>query len=149
MAALDFMYRVAFSADPGLETVCQFKAPTNQRVLLHEVELIPKGSTGASAPLHFDLSLQDDGDATSTDNSAQLQKHAPVASEAIQTTVRNAFTGEPTTSTPKHVFSLHQQGARTYRPRKPIVIEGNTRLGFRFLNASLNPACDFVFHLEE
>lgn len=148
MAALDFMYRVAFTASPGLQTVCQFKAPTAQRVLLHEVELIPKGATGASAPLHFDLSLQDDA-GTSTDDSAAMEKHAPVALEAIQTTVRNAFTVEPTTTTPKHVFSLHQQGARTYRPRKPILIEGNTRLGFRNLNTALNPACDFVFHLEE
>lgn len=148
MAVLDFMYRVAFTANPGLETVCQFKAPTNQRVVLHEVEMIPKGSTGASAPLHFDLSLQDDA-GMSTDDTAAMKKHAPVAPETVQTTVRNAFTVEPTTSTPKHVFSLHQQGARTWRPRKPIVIEGNTRLGFRNLNTSLNPACDFVFHLEE
>jgi hypothetical protein len=149
MAALDFMYRVAFTATPGLETVCQFQAPVNQRTLLHEVELIPKGATGASAPLHFDLSLQDDAGVGSTDVSSDMEKHAPVASESLQTKVRTGFSTEPSTSTPKHVFSLHMQGARTYRPLKPIVIEGNTRLGFRFLNASLNPACDFVFHLEE
>ena len=148
MAGLDFMYRIPFTADPALATVCQFKAPTNQRVYLHEVELIPKGATGASAPLHFDLCLQDDA-GTSADDSGSLEKHAPVAPETVQTTVRKTFSVEPSTSTPRHVFSLHQQGSRTYRPRKPIMIEGNTRLGFRNLNTSLNPACDFVFHLEE
>lgn len=147
MAALDFMYAIDFAATGSVETICQFLAPTNQRVTLHRVELIPEGATGATAPLKFDLSLQD-GAGTSADDSAALQKDAPVAVETIQTTVRDTFTVEPSTSTPKNKFSLHQQGARTWVPRKPIVIEGGTRLACRYLS-SLTVNCTLVFHLEE
>lgn len=146
MAAFKWMYKVNFN-DSGPKTVCQFKAPTNQRLKLRRIELIPKGSTGASIPLDFDLGLQDDA-GTSTDDSSAMQKSAPVAAETIQATVRKSFTVEPTTSTPKDFMSLHMQGARTWEPVEPIVVEGNTRLGFRYLS-SLTVDCDFAFHFEE
>lgn len=146
MAALKWMHKTNFN-NSGTKTVCQIKAPTNQRAVLRRVELIPKGASGATAPLDFDLSLQDDA-GTSTDDSAAIQKSAPVAAETVQTTVRTAFTAEPSTSTPKDHFSLHQQGARTWEPVDPVVIEGNTRLGLRYLSA-LTVDCDFALYFEE
>lgn len=148
MSALDFMYYVAYSAEAGPRTMAQFLAPTNQRVLLKEIELMPQGATGATVPLDFELVVQD-GAGTSSDDSSALQKHGPVASETVQTTVRKSFTStEPATNTKKHPFQLHQQGARTWRPLNPIVIEGGTRLGLRYLS-SLTVAVNVAFHLEE
>lgn len=146
MAGLRHMYKIAFNS-AGPKTVCQFVAPTNQRVHLRRVELIPKGATGATAPLFFDLSLQDTA-GTSSDGDAARVKSAPVAVEAIQMTARHLFTVEPASSTPKDEISLHQQGARTWEPIDPMVIEGGLRLGFRYLS-SQTVDCDFVFYFEE
>jgi len=118
-------------------TICQFVVPSNHRVVLSSIELQPLGSTGATSPIEFDLSLQDDA-GTSSDDSANLIVNSPGADETKQLQVRNAFSGEPTTSTPRYSFSLHQQATRVWNPPNPMgehVMEGGTRWGLRVLSA--------------
>lgn len=147
MSKLDFMYSVTYGGGAGPKTIAQFQAPTNQRVLLKEIELMPAGASGATAALDFELAVQD-GAGTSSDDSGSLEKHDPEGAETVQTTIRNAFTAEPSTNTRKHALSLHQQGSRTWRPLQPVVIPGGSRLGLRYLSG-LSVGCDVIFHLEE
>lgn len=149
MAALDFTYEVTLSVG-GPDTVCQFVAPTNQRVLLKAIELMPLGSSGATVPLEFDLELQSGSGVGGTDDSVNLKSQPPDPSEAIQTTVlKGGFSNPPPAVRSIHSFSLHQQGARTWvPPTGPIVIEGAKRLGLRYLT-STNVNCKYRVHLEE
>lgn len=119
-------------------TICQFVVPSNHRVVLSSIELQPLGSTGASAPIEFDLCIQDDA-GTSSDDSTAIVVNSPGADETKQVQARNAFSAEPTTSTPQYTFSLHQQAVRTWKPPNPfgeVVMEGGTRWGLRVLSAS-------------
>ncbi len=124
-------------SDTNPLTICQFVVPSNHRVVLSSIELQPLGSTGASAPIEFDLALQDDA-GTSADDSANLIVNSPGADETKQLQVRNSFSGEPTTSTPRCTISLHQQAVMNWKPRNPMgehVMAGGTRWGLRVLSA--------------
>lgn len=119
------------------KTLCQFIAPTNQRVVISSIELQPLGSTGASTPIEFDLCKQDDA-GTSTDDTNNIVKNSPPASESPQLQVRKGFTVEPTTSTPQCTFTLHQQAKEPWQPRNPYreaIMQGGERWGIRVLSA--------------
>lgn len=148
MSAFDFSYNINRTPAAQDETLAQFEAPTHQRVKLKSVTVMPQGVTAGVAPLPFDLVVQD-GAGTSSDDSASMEKQSPEAAEAIQTTVRKTFTGEPSGNVRKHMFSVHEQSTFTFFPPDgPIIIPGGTRLGLRYLSATL-VACDVQFHLEE
>lgn len=130
------------------KTVIQIEAPSNQRVKLLAVEIQPKGSTGATAPLLFDLAVQD-GAGTSADGNALRKKREPEAVESIQSQLFISFSAEPSGNVPKDSFSLHQQSSRTWVPPDgPVIIAGGDRLGLRYL-ATTQVACKYRLYLEE
>lgn len=121
-------------------TLVQFFPAANQRALLHNIDVQVFGSTGASSPLEFDISVQNDAGGLGTDATGFV-KELPAAAETIQTTVLTVPAGsEPTSPTPLEKFSLHQQSSRLWiPPTGPIIIAGGMRLGFRLLTtASFN-----------
>lgn len=131
-------------------TLYQILAAANHRCVLKAIELMPFGSTGASAPLLFDVCVQDDANGMTADAS-NVHKQLPAAAETIQATLLKNNGGEPTTSTPYHEFSLHQQGTRLWVPpneRREIEIVGGTRLGIRSKNATFI-ATQMCLYLEE
>lgn len=148
MAEVNFTYEVTVTPSNNPETIAQFLAPTNQRVKLTAIEVIPLGSTGATAPITWGLAIQD-GAGTSADDSSSLQKTPPLADETIQTTVRKTFTAEPSGNSYIHTFGSHQQAPRTWMPPDgAIVIEGGDRVGLRYRSATFVNAT-YRFHLEE
>lgn len=135
MAQLNTYWEVERLPVANPETLAQIEAPANQRILLRAIEIMPLGATGATAPIKFDVCLQTTAGTSSAGGTPELR--APVGNEAVQATMLKTFTAEPGTSTPKHSFTLHQQGARTWAPPDgPIVIEGGTRLGIRYVSAT-------------
>lgn len=132
------------------ETLCQVKAGTNSRVVLHQIDVLLFGSSGATAPLLFQVATQD-GAGTSSDGSSNLVANLIAGAETLQTTMLQVFTGEPSTNTLREQFSLHQQGARSWHSgawRGEMLIIGGARLGIRYVNGSF-VACRLVLHLEE
>lgn len=141
MADLRFTYIMAEITPTGTDTLCQFLAPTHQRTAIRAVQLEPQGSSGPSVPLLFDIAKQDNVGTLASDT-AGLSKEALEGTETIQTQVfKNTATGsatEPTTTTPKYQFSLHQQSAALWIPpnaARRIVIPGGERYGIRYLSA--------------
>lgn len=150
MAGINLYHETEIVPDENTpQTIVQIGAPTNHRLLLKAVELQPLGSSGASAPLKFDISLQTTT-GTSTDDSSAIRKKAPVGAEAVQATMRKAFTVEPAASTPKESMTLHQMASRTYWSPQggPIVIEGGTYVGVRCLTAT-TVSVKIALHMEE
>jgi hypothetical protein len=128
------MITVTPDEDPW--TICQFVAAANQRAVLQSVELSPLGSTGASAPLDFEVGVQ----TTAGDLSAgSFQATVPTPSETIQTSVIYKTSGdaEPAATTVLETFSLHQQATMRWYPQAgEIIIEGGTRLGLLYKSST-------------
>jgi len=145
---LFFVLPITRTAAANPETIAQFVAPTNQRIALHRIEYVPKGSTGESAPFVIEVVIQD-GAGTSSDASGNLQKRPPYAAETIQTTARKTFTAEPSTNTRVDAFGSHRQAPLSWEPANgPIVVEGGDRLGIRHVGVT-GVEADYVFHMEE
>lgn len=132
-------------------TLYQILAAANRRTVLHGIEVMPLGATAATAPLLFDICLQDDANGLVIAADATKPKDWPEMAETVQTTVLQQNGGEPTTSTVKREFSLHQMGTRAWvsiQPFKEIIIPGGVRMGVRYLNATFVPV-RMSFSLEE
>lgn len=134
MAALKFTLSVDRTPAANPETLWQVIAPANHRLLLFAIELMPLGSTAATAPIPFDVVRQT---TAGTASSLTPIKEAPDAAESIQSTAQKTFTVEPTLGESKFQFSLHQQGSRLWTPPSgPIVIAGGERWGLRYLSST-------------
>ena len=150
MARTFMSYPVKVTATGVIQTLAQIVAATNTRCVIKGIELGPLGSTGASASLEFDLSIQDDAGGLTADSSA-IVKLPPASGETLQTTTLKYNTNtEPTTSTPQQKFTLHQQGVRLWRPMGgEIIVIGGTRMGLRLITTGLGFAISVNFELEE
>ncbi len=148
MSALGFTYNVVVTPDANPETIAQFLAATNQRVLLKAIEVVLQGVSAAVAPIPFEVVSQNEA-GSSADDTASQKKDLPEASETIQTTVRKTFEGEPATNTKRAEFGLHEQSTRMWiPPTGAIIIPGGGRLGLRYLSATFVPV-RVTFWLEE
>lgn len=148
MAELAFKYKGKVTPDANPKTLLQIITPTHQRVVLHAIELQPFGSTGASAPIEFDLAKQT---TAGTASAGSFVKIEPAASETLQTTCRDTFTVEPTLGSSEYTFNLHQQGSRLWIPptaTRRLILPGNERWGLRCLS-TIDFNIGFVVILEE
>ena len=151
---ISYQLKVALPSGAGPQTLAQIVAGSNSRVAIKSIELGPIGSTGASAPLEFDLAIQDDaGGQVTGDTGGQFVKLPPAAAETLQTTVRMFASGtptEPTTSTVQQRFTLHQQGVRKWVPQGgEILVLGGTIMGLRLLTQGIAISYSVNFELEE
>ena len=149
---LSYQLKVALPSGAAPQTLAQIIAGSNSRVALKSIELGPLGSTGASAPLEFDLAIQDGaGGMENGDVNGQLVKMPPVGGETLTTTVlMYNTTTEPTTSTVQQRFSLHQQGVRVWRPLGgELLILGGVRMGLRLITQGIAISYSVNFELEE
>lgn len=133
---LKFNYRVDPSGVSPF-TLVQFAAAANHRALLHNIDVQVYGSTGASAPIWFDIGVQNDIGGLAADGTGFVKELQGFA-ETVQTVVNTVPGGtEPTTTTVLEAFSVHQQSARLWiPPTGPIPIVGGTRLGIRVRSAA-------------
>lgn len=146
MSRFNFTYEVTHTPNANPRTLCQIVTPTNQRVFLAFIDVQPGGSTGATAPIPFDMLLQT---TAGTGSGGSFVKSLPQAAETIQTTVLDTFTAEPTASDIVDSFALHQQGHQTWIPSGGgIIIPGNSRLGIRYKSSTFVEVT-LRLHLEE
>ena len=133
---LKFNYQVDPSSVTPF-TLFQFAAASNHRALMHNIDVQLYGSTGASAPIKFDMGLQNDIGGLGADSTGFVKERGGFT-ETIQTVVNTVPGGtEPTTTTVLEVFSVHQQSARLWiPPTGPIPIPGGTRFGLRIMSAA-------------
>ncbi len=150
MARIAMNYLVQVTATGVLQTLAQIVAASNHRVAMKSVRVKPLGSTGASTPIQFDLSIQDDAGGL-TDDSSAIVLLPPTPAETRQTTALKYNTAtEPTTSTPQEEYTLHQQGSGLWIPQQgELLIVGGTRMGLRLVTTGLGIAIELGFHLEE
>lgn len=147
MARTFFTGEITHEPDANPRTLIQIIAATNVRAFLSYIDMQPGGSTGATAPIPFDMLLQTD-DGTSSGSNA-FTKSLPQAAHTLQTTRKYTFTVEPTSGDIVDSFALHQQGHQTWIPNgKGIVIPANSVLGIRYLSDTFVKVT-LRFHLEE
>lgn len=141
-------------------TLMQVVAPTNQRIVIRQVQVGPIGATGATGQLKFDVVDQTDANGLTAD-SAAIQEQAPVPPSGAIQTVANKKTSpsavdEPAGNTVRYQFELHQQASRVWVPptKDPngvpgMVLEPGTRVAVRSLNGSTGFAINCQIIVEE
>lgn len=130
------MAGVLFSLVPGqvtlvaatARTVVQIIAPTNQRVLLKQLEIYGNSTSGSATPVYGRLLVQT---SAGTMSSLTPSKHNAADDETIQSTASHTATVEPSASTVKRTFFFHPQAGliMPFPPGQEIPIIGGTRLG--------------------
>jgi hypothetical protein len=150
MAYKRIQYDVTVAHTAVAVTVAQFLVAANERVVLKQVGIFPRGATGASAPMGWEWGTHD-GAGTSSDDSAELVKLPPTFAGNILTTVRNVFTGEPVTFTPYTIVNLHQQNSLPVwvPPVDPWFMEAAERWAFKCVAPIDGVTVDYEFILEE
>ena len=152
MSAVKWTYKYdADPADTTPETLWQVLAAANHRVLLTMIDVMTKGSTGASASLEFDVCVQDDNAGAMSENT-DVFAIPPTPAETQQLTVyeNDGTDAEPTTSTFVDGFGLHQMNRMLWIPGDgPIEIVGGTRLGCRLLTDGVDYNVIMIAHFEE
>lgn len=126
------------------ETLFQVKAAANHPLVIRHIDVQPLGSTGASAPLIFEIHKQDDAGAgpAMADDSANIIKVPPAYAHTTQSTVFAGAAGtEPTQSSGsfRHRLTIHQQGTRPWIPpneRQEIFIPAGEIVGFKWVGAA-------------
>ncbi len=130
------------------KTIVQLVIATDSRVVLSMIEINCLGSSGATAPLHFQFGTQTTA-GTASSSTDDLYKVSPGFSDEILTTALDTFTGEPSAQTMFYNIGVHQQNAREWRPPNgPIIMRETERWGL-FLLSGATVSTAFTFHLEE
>ena len=142
MAGLKCAYERLKSTSTADDVILQIRLPDNQRGLLHAIELMPEGAVTAVAPLAFAWEKQEEGTG-GNDDSADAEKLPPIGSEGIQSVLIDTWATtepEPANCDPKYTFSLHPQGARTWKPPTgPVLMMGGENWGLRILDSTTTP----------
>lgn len=150
MAGKLFHYPLVVTPANNPETLFQIRTPANGRSLLHAIELMPKGSTPAAAPLVFQLASQDTA-GSATDDSAAIVKEVPVYPGSTLATIFKTWTVEPV-STKYYDIALHQQARLRWTPPTKsgfLVLEQSTRWGLLYVGAAPGFAIELNAIFEE
>lgn len=162
MARLSFTFAHSWTPASTPLTLFQIVAPSDQRPVITNLEISPRGSTGASVPLLFDWTVQSNAGGL-VDGSGDIVKLPPLPGESgvPRTTIRKRTDVVGAQAEPASVaglvgvykFSLHEMGARPWVPPnlwREQVISGATRWGFRYVGAgALGYLVDTLITLEE
>jgi hypothetical protein len=149
MADLNFILAVeGVATGTAVKTLIQAVAPANQRLKLKELSIDFHGISNTDPPVTVDLCQQDTAGTSSGLTPVKEDASLP---ETVQSTARQTFTAEPTTSTPIRTWSVHPQAGA-------LVIEfpeadmpklgGGKRLGLR-VNTSVSQSADCYMKFEE
>lgn len=129
----DLRFRQAVSAvacaAATAQTLIQFKAPTNQRVVIREISISFAGTTNTDAPALVQLMRQTTAGTAST--STTLVPIDDDLTETIQTVSNITYTVEPTYGGIIAAWYVHQQTGIVVplSTIRPIVIKGGGRVG--------------------
>lgn len=137
MAGKLFHYPLVVTPANNPETLFQIRVPANERVHLHAIELMPKGSTPAAAPLLFRWASQNTS-GSATDDSSAIVKEPPAYPQSTLSTIFKTWTVEPT-STKVYDITLHQQARLRWTPPTKsgyFIIEQSTRYGLLLVGAA-------------
>lgn len=151
MAMKFFHHKLTVTPSANPQSLWQLRVGTNHRVLLHAIEIMPKGNTPASAPLNFVLVLQNSTGTYDTDDSANLIKEIPAYSGNIVSTMHITCSVEPGSNTIYYPISVHQQARLRWTPPTKsgvAILDTATRWALRSLFTSA-PELDIVSIFEE
>ena len=131
----------------GPKTAFQIVAPSNRRVTLLGIEIVPQGTTGPSSPLWWDLVWQTTAGGPA--GSATLVNFDLESLDDIATVVNTGYGAEPTYGAKAiPLIGLHQQSTRDWRqgafPR-PLIIPGGKRLGLIYRHGDSIPVKYGIF----
>lgn len=155
MARLFRNFTISVTPDKTTNTLLQFIIGSNQRVVLPMISVMPKGNTGASLPIVFQLVKQDDSGNMPAADSANLKLVSPAAAETPIMTAKKWAAGqtEPTTTTDQgYTFTVHQQQNKEWIPTNPfreVWMLGSEIWGLRYLYAGPHVALEINIPLEE
>jgi hypothetical protein len=128
MAGVFFSAQVEVAVSTSTKTLVQLYAATDHRALVHEVGISFNGITASEEPVRVELVRQTNA---GTMGPLTLQKINESDSETLQSTAKQAASGEPTGSNVVWGARVHPQSGLQWKPRIPIVVPGNSRLGLR------------------
>ena len=117
MALRRMTWTITRTPDADPETVWQLVMSANDRLALLGVQIMPQGTTSATAALQFDIGIQD-GAGTSADDTANLIKNRPEwdGTPSNHVTALKTFTAEAASTVVKYNIALHQQSEKMWRP---------------------------------
>lgn len=147
MAYKRFSYSITKQLSGDGKSVAAFLIATDSRVLVHQISILPRGATGASAPMLWEWGTHDAAGVADDDN-ATLVKEPPTYAAEIVTTVRKDYTSEP--AFVKHFkVTAHQQQQRIWQPPvQPFFMEEGERWALKCQNF-LAVDVEYEFILEE
>lgn len=111
------------------KTVLQIKAPTNQRVAVRQISVSFDGASNTAVPVIVKVVRQTTAGTTSS--SATIKAKDNDISTAIQSTVLDGFSAEPTYGDQHWIAHIHPQTGAVYQLPLPgeITLAGGGRLG--------------------
>lgn len=142
----------------GIRTLYQLGAPTNGRIRIHQIRIMPLGSTGASIPIKFDLAYQTEvGGLAVAASGMNFVKRDPIGSETPQGVYRIRTADgedEPVTgNTGIENFTLHQQSNGSWAMSHPwgkvLTLLGGEKIGLRLLTTGVAFALRYQIDSEE
>lgn len=112
------------------KTALQVVAPTNQRIAVQQITVAFDGTVNTSTPVKVQLFKQTTAGTVSSSSATVKNKDGDIGT-AIQSTVQDGFTAEPTSTDLVWTAFVHPQtGVVVPMPRPgEIVVKGGGRLG--------------------
>ena len=112
------------------KTALQVTAPTNQRVAVQQITVSFDGALNSATPVTIQLVRQTTAGTTSSPSATAKKKDSDI-STAIQTTVADGFTAEPTSTDVLWTAFVHPQTGMAFPFPTPgnVVIAGGGRVG--------------------
>jgi hypothetical protein len=112
-------------------TQFQIIAAANRDIELLAIELIPQGSTSATAPIKFVLKKATDGGAGVANTDGIIKGPRVVVAIATTFLIWSAAEAEPAygpePASLRHTFGCHQQSPRLWVPPEQVIIPGGER----------------------
>jgi non-ribosomal peptide synthetase component E (peptide arylation enzyme) len=112
------------------KTILQIAAPANQRVAVQQITVSFDGTTNTNTPVQVMVYRQTSAGTTSSPTATIRKKDNDIAT-AVQTTVADGFTAEPSYGDQHWICFIHPQTGVIYPLPIPgeIILAGGGRLG--------------------
>jgi len=155
MARIFRNYTISVTPDQTTNTLLQFIIGAAQRVVVPMISVMPKGNTGATAPIVFQFVIQDDSGTMPAADGTNLKFVSPAAGEVPVMTAKKwaASQTEPTTTTDQgYTFTVHQQQNKEWVPTNPfreVWMLGGEIWGLRYVYAGPHVGLEINIPLEE
>lgn len=112
----------------SVKTIIQVVAPTNQRLLIRQIDVSFEGTSSSDEPIQVDVLRQT---SAGTMSSLTPQKWNSSDSETLQVTAQHTSSSEPTAGAILLSRKIHPQTSHTWDLGDPIPVPGGGRLGVR------------------